>query len=72
MKAKIKCVKSKVNNPRLFFTARGSCEGGPAVGNLFFHLSRITNVMWATVSTRVVRPLCVRNEVCLSTLRFCI
>jgi hypothetical protein len=24
---KIKYVKSKVNNPRLFFTARGSCEG---------------------------------------------
>jgi len=58
VKTKIKYVKSKVNNPRLFFTARGSCEGGPAVGTLFFHLSRITNVMWTALKVRVVRLVC--------------
>jgi hypothetical protein len=31
---------------------------GPAVGTLFFHLSRITNVMWAAVTVRLVRLAC--------------
>jgi hypothetical protein len=62
MKTKIKYVKSKVNNPRLFFHGQWFLRRGPAVGTLFFHLSRITHVMWVAVTLRVVRLVCAMNS----------